>query len=88
MTIFILHRRAGLKGRVWGLGRGIRLKSKLHSFSRADHNWKPINAFATRLQRIMGTAHNICTRVDSKHKNLCMGNWNVTSLKGKEQKLV
>ena len=36
----------------------------------------------------MGAAHSICTQIDSKHWDLCMGNWNVTLLNGKEQKLV
>ena len=36
----------------------------------------------------MGAAHGICTRVGSKHRDLRMSNWNITSLKGKEQKLV
>ena len=70
------------KIRVRALGRTARSKSKLHSSA------KPINAFATRLGRQMGTAHSICTRVGPKRQNLCMGNWNVTSLKGKEQELV
>ena len=35
----------------------------------------------------MGTAHNTCTRVGPKHRDLCMGNWNVSSINGKEQKL-
>ena len=42
------------------LGRKARLKSKLHSLPQADRNWKPINAFATRLGRQIGTAHSIC----------------------------
>ena len=36
----------------------------------------------------MGAVHNIFTRVNSKHRNFCLGNWNVTSLNGKEQELV
>ena len=36
----------------------------------------------------MGAADSICTEVGSKHQNLCMGNWNVTSFNRKEQKLV
>ena len=36
----------------------------------------------------MGVAHSICTRVGSKHRDLCMGNWNVISLNEKEQELV
>ena len=65
-----------------------RWKSKLHFSPKTDRNWKPINAFATRLRRQMGAAHSICTRVAPKHWNIRMGNWNVTSLNGKEQKLV
>ena len=33
-------------------------------------------------------AHSICTRVGSKHRNLCMGDCNVTPLNGKAQELV
>ena len=37
----------------------------------------------------MGAAHRICTQVGPKHHDLCMGNWNVTSLNnGKKQELV
>ena len=43
------------------LGRGARSKSKLHSLPLADRNWKPINAFATRLGRQMEAAHSIFT---------------------------
>ena len=32
--------------------------------------------------------HSICIRVGPKHRDLCMSNWNVTSLNGKEQQLV
>ena len=35
----------------------------------------------------MWAAHSICTRVGPKHRDLCMGNWNVTLLNGKEQEL-
>ena len=35
----------------------------------------------------MGAAQSIYTQVGPKHQDLCMGNWNVTSLNGKEQKL-
>ena len=69
------------KVRVRALGRGARSKSKLHFPPQADRNWKPINAFATRLGRKMGTAPSICTRVGSKHRDLFLGNW-------KEQELV
>ena len=70
------------------LGRRIHSKSKLHSSSQADHNWKLINAFAMRLERQMGAAHSICTRVGPKHWSLFMGNWSVTLLNGKEQEVV
>ena len=73
---------------VRALGEGTCFKSKLHSSPQLDRNWKPINAFATYLRRQMGAAHNICTRVGSKHPDFCMGNWKVTSLNGKQQKLV
>ena len=73
------------KVRVWALSRGALSKSNLHSPQQADRNWKPINAFATHLGRKMGAAHNVCTRVGPKHQNLCMGNWNVTSLNGKSR---
>ena len=36
----------------------------------------------------MGAAHNICTGVGPKHRDLCVGNCNVSSLNKKEQKLV
>ena len=36
----------------------------------------------------MGAAHSICTRVGPKHRDFCMGNWNVTLLNGKEQELI
>ena len=36
----------------------------------------------------MGAAHRICTRVGPKHRDLYMGNWNVTSRNGKEQELL
>ena len=69
------------KLRVRALGIGARSKNKLHSPPQADRNWKPISAFATRSGRQMGALHSICTRVRPKQRNLCMGNWNVTSLK-------
>ena len=62
------------KVRVRALGRGVRSKWKLYSPPQADHNWKPINAFATRLWRKIGAAHNIFTRVGPKHRGLCMIN--------------
>ena len=55
------------KVHIWALGRGSHSKSKVHSSPQADHNWKPINAFATHLGKKMGAAHSICTRVGSKH---------------------
>ena len=36
----------------------------------------------------MGAVHSACTQVGPKHQDLHMGNWNVTSLNGKEQELV
>ena len=36
----------------------------------------------------MGAVHSICSRLGPKHCNLSMGNWNITSLNGKEQELV
>ena len=36
----------------------------------------------------MGAVHSICIQVGPKHRDVCMGNWNVTSLNGKEQELV
>ena len=70
------------------LERGTGLKSKLHSPPQVDRNWKPINAFVTRLGRQMGATYSTCTRVGPKHRDLCIGNGNVTSLNGKEQDLV
>ena len=35
----------------------------------------------------MRAAHSISTRVGPNHRDLCMDNWKVTSLNGKEQKL-
>ena len=37
-----------------------------------------------RLERQIEAEHSICTPVGPKHQDLCMGNWNVTLLKGKE----
>ena len=76
------------KVRIRALGRGACSKSKLHSPPQTNHNWKPINAFTTCLGRQMGPLHSICTRVGPKHQDLCMGNWKVISLKGKEQELI
>ena len=76
------------KVRVRALGRGARSKSKLHSPPQADHHRKPTNAVATRLGRQMGAAHRKSTRVSPKYRDLAIGNWNVSSLTGKEQELV
>ena len=37
------------KVHVQALSRGVHLKSKLHSTTQANHNWKPISAFAMHL---------------------------------------
>ena len=42
------------KFRVWALGKGARLKSKLHSLPQADRTWKPINVIATHLGKRLG----------------------------------
>ena len=73
---------------IWALGRRVCSKSKLYSLTQVDHNWKPINVFATHLGRQRGAANSICTQVGPKHWDLCMDNWNVTSLNQKEQELV
>ena len=62
------------KVRVWALGTGARSKSKLHSPSQANLNWKPINTFSTRLGRQIRASHSICTRVGPKHWDLRMIN--------------
>ena len=41
-----------------------------------------------RLGRQIGAIHSIFTQVDPKHQDLCLGNWNVTLVKGKDQELV
>ena len=74
--------------RVWPLDRRACSKSKLHSPPQADRNWKPINAVPTHLENHMEAAHSICIRLDLKHWDLCMGNWNIISLNGKKQELV
>ena len=76
------------KVRVRALGRGARSRRKLHFSPQVDSNWKPINAFTKHLGKKRGAAHSICTRVGPKSRDLCMGNWNITSLNGKEQELV
>ena len=48
------------KVRVRPSGREACSKSKLHFPPQADHNWKSVNAFATRLGRQMGATENIC----------------------------
>ena len=70
---------------VWALGRGTLLKSKLHSPSQTDYNWKPINAFPTCLGRQMEVVHSICTQIGPKHQDFCMGIWNFTSLMEKNR---
>ena len=54
------------------LGRGVRSKSKLRSPPQADHNWKPTNAFSTRLGKQMGATHSIYTGIGPKHWDLRM----------------
>ena len=76
------------KVRVSALGSGARSKSKLHFPPQADRYWKPINAFATLLGRQIGAMQSICTRVGPKHRDLRMGNWNITSLNEKKQELI
>ena len=46
------------------------------------------NAVAKRLGRRMGAAHRKRTRVGPNCRDLAIGNWNVSSLTGKEQELV
>ena len=67
------------KVRVWALDRGACSKSKLNVTGNPSIH--------THLGKQMRAAHSICTRVGPKHQNLCMGNWNITSLKRKEQEL-
>ena len=85
MTTFASGVAQDKKIRVRALGRGSLLKSKLHSPPQAERNWKPINAFDTHFGRQMRAAHSIYTRTGSKHRDNRMGNWNVTSLNGKEE---
>ena len=54
----------------------------------ADRHRKPTNAVAKRLGRQMGAARRKCTRVGPNCRDLAIGNWNVSSLTGKEQELV
>ena len=76
------------KVRVRVLGRGTRSKNKLQSPPQADRHRKPTNAVAKRLGRQMGVAHRKRTRVGPNCRDLAIGNWNVSSLTGKEQELV
>ena len=76
------------KVRVQVLGRGIRLKNKLQSLPQADRHRIPTNAVAKRLGRQMGAAQRKCTRVGPNCRDLAIGNWNASSLTGKEQELV
>ena len=76
------------KVRVRVLGRGTHSKNKLQSPPQADHHRKPTNAVAKRLGRQMGAAHRKRTRVGPNCRDLAIGNWNVSSLTGKEQELV
>ena len=70
------------------LGRGTRSKNKLQPPPQADRYWKPNNAVAKRLGRQMGAARRKCSRVGPNRRDLAIGNWNVSSLTGKEQELV
>ena len=76
------------KVRVRVLGRGTGSKNKLQLSLQADHRRKPTNAVAKRLGRQMGAAHRKCTPVEPNCWDLAIGNWNVSSLTGKEQELV
>ena len=76
------------KVRVRVLGRGTRSKNKLQSPLQADRHRKPTSAVAKRLGRQMGAAHRKRTRVGPNCRDLAIGNWNVSSLTGKEQELV
>ena len=73
---------------ILALGTEATSKTKLHSTPQSNHNWKPINAFAISLGIQMEVKHSICAQFCSKHQYLCMENWDVTSLNGKEQELV
>ena len=76
------------KVRVRVLGRKIRSKNELQSPPQPDRHRKPTNAVAKRLGKQMGAAHRKCTRVRPSCRDLAIGNWNVSSLTGKEQELV
>ena len=60
----------------------------LQSSPQADRHRKPTNAAAKRLRRQMGAVQRKCTRVGPNCRDLAIGNWNVSSLTGKEQELV
>ena len=70
------------------LGRGTRSKSKLQSPPQADRHRILTNTVAKRLGRQMGAARRKCTWVGPNCRDLAIGNWNVSSLTGKEQQLV
>ena len=76
------------KVRIRVLGRGTRSKSKLQSPPQADRHRKSTNAVAKRLGRQVGAAHRKCTRVGLNCRDLAIENRSVSSLTGKEQKLV
>ena len=76
------------KVRVRVLGRGTCSKNKLQSPPQADRHRKLTIAVAKRLGRQMGAAHRKCTRVRPNCQDLAIRKWNVSSLTGKEHKLV
>ena len=76
------------KVRVRVLGKETRSKSELQSTPQADRHRKPTNAVAKRLGRQMGAAHRKRTRVGPNCQDVAIGNWNLSSLTGKEQELV
>ena len=80
------------KVRVPVLGRGTRTKNKLQSPPQAHRHRKPTDYSTAqiykRLGRQMRVAHRKCTRVRPNLRDLAIGNWNVSSLTGKEQELV
>ena len=70
------------------IGIEIRSTGKLQLPPQFNRQRKPINAVAKRLGRQMGSADKIRTRVGPNRRYLAIENWNVSSLTGKEQKLV
>ena len=76
------------KVRVRVLGRRTRSKNKLLSSPHADRHRKPTNAVAKRLNRQIAAAHRKCTQAGSNCQDLVIENSSVSSLTGKEQKLV